>query len=657
MGELRSGYAANILSEIMGLDVPAEAGSAFLDCATGGGVAADVVMVVGELMRRRGDVDDVLAAAMCAVLGHLWAGHASVYGRDLRQIFANWCAVCGSLVEAFGIAPGAMYDRLMRAEGYVCRDLAEADGALLYVDGRDVYATPRLARMSRQISGILCNWIVDDANIIDITKEEIEEKATYEDKGRICKPHEGQVDAVWAFCHRRLTVVAGGPGTGKTSMVVCQILRIAFENCGLKPQDILLAAPTGKAAQRMIEAISQAAATMTDSNLKLYFEQLEAQTLHRLLSLKRGKMSPYACGEKLAAKLVIVDEVSMVELPLAKLLFEAIDPEVTRLVLVGDPNQLPPVGTGEILTNFVNDEDLSAYSGDERIFYENLRKCTKVLTKNFRAAGAPEIVGWQEGIIAGAPEAAEKPATKVDALRFEGAEYCTEVTQLNSVIGKWIETMKAQFEADEKKSLEKAANGLVWRYGKEMDLAELGSVFDFFDRGYRVLSSVNDGSYGVKRLNNRIKAALGLNPKYEFPCGSLVMLTENNYRINHFNGDTGIVVLRELDVNGEKYAPLVAFPVLTKSGERTFEFFALETVAPMLQLAFAITIHKSQGSEYAHGLIVLPPQESMLLSRNLLYTAVSRMRRSVVVLGTRETMQACIGPVRRYDPLLPYATQ
>ena len=261
MGELRSGYAANILSEIMGLDVPAEAGSAFLDCATGGGVAADVVMVVGELMRRRGDVDDVLAAAMCAVLGHLWAGHASVYGRDLRQIFANWCAVCGSLAEAFGIAPGAMYDRLMRAEGYVCRDLAEADGALLYVDGRDVYATPRLARMSRQISGILCNWIVDDANIIDITKEEIEEKATYEDKGRICKPHEGQVDAVWSFCHRRLTVVAGGPGTGKTSMVVCQILRIAFENCGLKPQDILLAAPTGKAAQRMIEAISQAAAT------------------------------------------------------------------------------------------------------------------------------------------------------------------------------------------------------------------------------------------------------------------------------------------------------------------------------------------------------------------------------------------------------------
>ena len=110
-------------------------------------------------------------------------------------------------------------------------------------------------------------------------------------------------------------------------------------------------------------------------------------------------------------------------------------------------------------------------------------------------------------------------------------------------------------------------------------------------------------------------------------------------------------------MNGEKYAPLVAFPVLTKSGERTFEFFALETVAPMLQLAFAITIHKSQGSEYAHGLIVLPPQESMLLSRNLLYTAVSRMRRSVVVLGTRETMQACIGPVRRYDPLLPYATQ
>ena len=93
------------------------------------------------------------------------------------------------------------------------------------------------------------------------------------------------------------------------------------------------------------------------------------------------------------------------------------------------------------------------------------------------------------------------------------------MTQLNSVIGKWIDTMKAQFEADEKKSLEKAANGLVWRYGKEMDLAEIGSVFDCFDRGYRVLSSVNDGTYGVKRLNYRIKAALGLNPKYEFPCG------------------------------------------------------------------------------------------------------------------------------------------
>lgn len=657
MGVLREGFAASILREIIRRGASLAEKRPFLDRVTGSCAPPEVVVAVGELTRRHGDDDDdVLAATLCAILTHLWRGHAAVYGRDLSGIFSDWRSALNKEIGDFSVTPEAMLDRLSRADRYVCSDLSKADGALLYYDGgHDVYATPRMARMRRRISEILSNWMSCKAQHIRITKKKISENASYRVGGKVFEPHAAQVDAVSSFCRDRLTVVAGGPGTGKTSMVVCQILRIAFEVCKMEPQEILLTAPTGKAAQRMTEAIAQAAERLEDDALREKFKRLEAQTLHRVLSLQKGKLSPYACGEKLSARLVVVDEVSMVELPLAMTMFEAIDPQKTRLVLVGDPNQLPPVGTGEILSSFVNDEKLDDVAREEREFYDNLHRCVKKLTQNYRAKDAPEIVAWQEGIIAGDERAATKAPTPIDSLRFEGAEYCASVYELGAAVNKWVETMKSQYEDERGESLAAGVSRLDFSADgvDEADFEVIRRAFDFFDRGYRVLSTVNDGVFGVESLNRRIMTALGLSNASEFPKGALVMLTANNYRINHFNGDTGIVVVRRTKT-GEAES-FVAFPKMSASGGRTFEFFPLGMVASTLQSAFAITIHKSQGSEYERGLIVLPPQGSALLSRNLLYTAVSRMRRGVVVLGLRETLEACVKPERQLDPKLPYA--
>lgn len=653
MGVLREGFAASILREIVGREASSAEKRPFLDCVTGACAPPEVVVAVGELTRRHGDDDDVLASALCAILTHLWRGHAAVYGRDLSGIFSDWCAALKKEIGDSDVTPDAMLERLKRAKRYVCRDLSKADGALLYYDvGHDVYATPRIERMRRRISEILSDWMSCKAQPIRITEKKIRENASYRIGGKVFEPHAAQVDAVSAFCRHQLTVVAGGPGTGKTSMVVCQILRIAFETCKMEPQEILLTAPTGKAAQRMTEAMAQAAERLEDEALREKFKRLEAQTLHRVLSLQKGKMSPYACGEKLSAKLVVVDEVSMVELPLAMTMFEAIDPQKTRLVLVGDPNQLPPVGTGEILSNFDNNEDLVGICEEERIFYDSLHQCVNKLTENYRTRDAPKIVEWQEGIIAGDEHAATVAATSIDALRFEGAEYCESVYELGTAVNKWVESMKLRYEDKHGEPLDEALKQLKICALDGGDYRQIRCVFDFFDRGYRVLSTVNDGAFGIGSLNRRIKAALGFSDASEFPIGSLVMLTANNYRINHFNGDTGIVVLR-CRANGET-EPFVAFPKVSASGESSFEFFPLGIVASTLQAAFAITIHKSQGSEYERGLIVLPPQESALLSRNLLYTAVSRMRRSVVVLGLRETLESCVKPDRQLDPKLPF---
>lgn len=634
--------------------------------AAGGGIMGEAAACVRRLMARQGCEDVVLAAALCAVLSYLWSGHASVSFGSLPSIFEAqsdfWASQTGADAWRGQITAQAMAERFAaRKEAFVCRNADEARGKLLHEDAhRCVYATPRMARIAREVSSNLKRFFDKDEEIIGVSRQTIEERASFRDKsGEICKPHEAQTDAVMSFCKHRLTVIAGGPGTGKTSMVVCQILRIAFEDAHFEPQDVLLAAPTGKAAQRMQEAIRDVSPRLEDGALRAKFDALKAQTLHRALSLRSGLLSPYASGEKLTAKLVIVDEVSMIELPLAAQLLTAIDPKKTRLVLVGDPNQLPPVGTGEILSGFANCEDIAADDAEERMFYENMRNCAVTLTENFRAKNAPKIAEAQTAIAQGTFDASricEMPK-EVGDIRFSGIEYFCGMGQIDRVLDRWIETMRERYRqmaGECGESLDEAV-GMLGNYGDSPEeKAVLERVFRLFDSEFRILSPVNAGVCGTKSLNRKMIARLMPGSKQDMPSGSIAMLTQNDYAINHFNGDTCIVLAMNRSGSKGEGAQAAAFPAIDGSGKISFEFFPLHSVKTSLEIAFAITVHKSQGSEYRRGLIALPPQKSPLLSRNMLYTAVSRTREGALLLADRAILEECARNARTFDPRLPY---
>ncbi len=634
--------------------------------APAGGVMGEAAVCVRRLMARQDCEDAVLAAALCAILSYLWSGHASVSFGSLPSIFAAqsdfWASQTGADAWRGTITAQAMAERFAaRKEAYVCQNADEARGKLLHEDAhRRVYATPRMARIAREVSSNLKRFFDEDEDIIDVSRHTVEERASFSDNsGEICRPHEAQTDAVISFCHHRLTVIAGGPGTGKTSMAVCQILRIAFEDAHIAPQDILLAAPTGKAAQRMQEAIRDVSRRLPVGALREKFDALKAQTLHRALSLRSGLLSPYASGEKLPVKLVIIDEVSMIELPLAAQLLTALDPKKTRLVLVGDPNQLPPVGTGEILSGFANCEEIASDDAEERMFYENMRNCAVTLTENFRAKNAPEIAEAQTAIAQGDFGglrfcASPKP---VGEIRFSGVEYCSSMGQIDDILARWIETMRERYRqmaGASGESLEEAVRMLGNYADSPEEKGVLERVFRLFDSEFRILSPVNAGVCGTKSLNRKMIARLMPGSKQDMPSGSLAMLMQNDYAINHYNGDTGIVLTLNRSGSKGEGAQAVAFPSIGAGGKMTFEFFPLHSVKTSLEIAFAITVHKSQGSEYRRGLIALPPQKSPLLSRNMLYTAVSRTREGALLLAERAILEACVRNARTFDPRLPY---
>lgn len=692
MGVARSGYGLSILSSIDGVEGLSNGGeSRFLDQATGYGISEDIVECVAEAMRSHADADDTAAIALCAILEYLWSGHASVYRSQLGEIFEKWCGDRKERVIDRDLVERLNSEQLMawldKDTWYVCRDLSKSSHSVLYYDSvRDAYAIVRMARLEHGVSADLGAWFNGAIASAQkrVSREEIARRASFVDSsGETCAPHEHQIDAVESFCRHRLTVIAGGPGTGKTSMAVCQILRIAFEDEGYKPSDILLAAPTGKAAQRMKEAIRAAALHIDDPEIRKKFESLEGQTLHRILRILPNRLSPYACGEQLRAKLVIIDEVSMMDLPLSALLFRALDPQKTRLVLVGDPNQLPPVNTGEILSNFTQTADCEKLPLNYRNFYGLLRECTTFLTKNYRAKDAPEIVSWQMQMIGlscefsgvsrhdevsaedNAAVTAHRPK-RVSDVRFENVEYCSDLSSSGELLEKWAHFIQTSYEKKYSRTFLSDLNALAEYDASKQEILE--RFFSHLDSGYRILTPLNSGEFGVSRINDYLMQKLGLNGKYGIPVGCLVMLMENNYRIGHFNGDTGIVVLKNdasspceagtaeaVDARKHRrFVPYVAFPSVGSGDGKKIDLEPLDTLLNSIKPAFAITIHKSQGSEYRHGLVFLPPgMSSLLLSPNLLYTAVSRMKKSVVLMAKESSFRACVQSKRVCDPGLP----
>jgi exodeoxyribonuclease V alpha subunit len=364
----------------------------------------------------------------------------------------------------------------------------------------------------------------------------------------------------------KVSVITGGPGTGKTT-IVKGLLRILEK----KNRRIALAAPTGRAAKRMQEATGR-----------------EARTLHRLLELD-PKSGGFTRNEEspLDLDVLVVDEVSMVDLLLFDRLLAALPPSA-QLVLVGDVDQLPSVGPGSVLADVIS---------------SNTVQTTK-LDRIFRQAEQSLIITNAHRINRGEMPRLEKSATpeNVDFYMIERRDPDDVLATIKELI----------------------QNRIPSRFGVD-------PIDDV-----QVLTPMNKGSLGVASMNRELQALL--NPRGEtltrgsrvFRTGDKVMQLRNNYDLGVFNGDIG----RVKSVDLEDHAVTIRFD------DRDVVYGPAEL--DELNLAYACSIHKSQGSEFPVVVIPLSTQHWVMLQRNLLYTAVTRGRRLVVIVGSSKALSAAV---------------
>lgn len=430
--------------------------------------------------------------------------------------------------------------------------------------------------------------MLHDLNIqCDITEMEAEHRLRAVEQNMNMPLDEMQRRAVIEAVRHGVLILTGGPGTGKTTTINTMIRY--FEGEGM---DIRLAAPTGRAAKRMTEATGY-----------------EAQTIHRLLEVsgnpedeeqkngfQRNMENP------LEADVIIIDETSMVDLPLMHALLSAVSIG-TRLILVGDRNQLPSVGPGSVLKDIINSRCFSIV----------------MLTKIFRQAGESDIVVNAHKINRGEPVVLDNKSRDFFFLKRQDANTIISVvlTLIQKKLPKYVQA-------------------------------------DMFD--IQVLTPMRKGLLGVERLNGILQEYLNPPDKNKaekeygdkkFRVGDKVMQIKNNYQLEWevctkygmtvdkglgiFNGDMGIVKI----INEYEETMAVEYD---EHRMVTYPFQMLDE----LELAYAITIHKSQGSEYPAVVMPLLKGPRQLYNRNLLYTAVTRARKCVTLVGSDSVFQEMI---------------
>jgi exodeoxyribonuclease V alpha subunit len=381
----------------------------------------------------------------------------------------------------------------------------------------------------------------------------------------------GQTEALRAALSGRLTVVTGGPGTGKTT-----VLRALLSVCGRAGIRVLLAAPTGRAARRMRDATG-----------------MEARTIHRLLEyapggggFRKNQSDPLDCA------LLVVDEASMVDTLLMHHLIRAL-PRDCALLLVGDADQLPSVGAGQVLRDII-DSGIAV---------------TVELTEAFRQARESDIVVNAHRILQGLPPEGERSRGEGDFLFVEQDSPAMAVERIVELV---------------------------------RDLIPRRLSVDPLD-GIQVLAPMHKGEAGSAGLNRALQAALNpdgaaLAPP-ELQLGSLwralrvgdkVMQRRNNYDKGVFNGDVGKVV----GARSDDESVVVSF-----EGEEIT--YGLDEVG-QLSLAYALSVHKAQGSEYPAVVLSLLGEHAAMLQRNLLYTAITRARRFAVIVGSRAALKTAV---------------
>ena len=553
----------------------------------------DVIGVTGALLsaeRARGHSCIDLAALAG---GSPWGLHAE--GATLPDL-----AVCRSILErsalcGSGIEPSALV----------------LDGTLLYLY-RYYAAEQRLARTVR--TRIDASIAQGDATVAIVT---LFRKLfpVMGDGGT-----DWQAVAATSALRNRLSIITGGPGTGKTTTTAKILALLLQQEPALR---IALAAPTGKAAARLAESITNGAATLPiDDAIRVALPR-EARTLHRLLGYQPwDDCFARNAGNPLADDVVVVDEASMVDLLMMDALFAALRPGA-RIILLGDPDQLASVDTGYVLGDLCRAADaggdthgiplatLYAELSGQRIPSDAtatpLRDAVVRLHRSYRFEAHPGI-----GELANAVRSGD--AGMAIAVLQDSAD--GDVSQADHVDS--VDALLAPILPSFERYLSAAT--------PEDALQTLGE--------FRVLCAVREGTHGVAGLNRAIERWLrerGVQTRTRWYDRRPVLVTANDPANGLFNGDMGVTF------TSNDNRSLVYFPD-SVGGVRAVAPARL----PEHETAWAMTAHKSQGSEFAHVVLVLPRDDSPVLTRELLYTAVTRARESVRIVGSVSVIEAAV---------------
>jgi exodeoxyribonuclease V alpha subunit len=439
-----------------------------------------------------------------------------------------------------------------------------------------------------------------------------------------------------------LALITGGPGTGKTTTAVGLIRALAW--MGVPMESVAIAAPTGKAAQRLSESIANGLAStsrdIADAGLRAMAPG--PQTLHRLLgwSPSSARFARHE-NDPLPYRVVIVDEASMIDLAMMDRLLRALSDDA-RLVLFGDADQLPSVEAGAVF------RDMCASLGAVR------------LTTNLRVAGdtgAGRIVGAAEAVISGVVDvrfaAAVATRGSVDEVVFEGVEHLA--VGWSDVDGALLERWWRALVATGDEFARRTSRTYRWRGGAfgDEDGAELRSLHEHYARA-RILCATRGSGLptSADAINARFLALLrgggglrgrGWRVGFELLPGAPVLVQRNDYERGLYNGDQGVIV--RVDPGDDGGSRLMGvFP----RGGRSFDVVPLDAsvdIAP----AFALTVHKAQGSEFDHVALVLPEADMPLLTRELIYTAITRARRSALIVGAKELLARAVARTSSRD--------
>ncbi|MDD3153674.1 MAG: exodeoxyribonuclease V subunit alpha [Victivallaceae bacterium] len=538
------------------------------------------------------------------LLGRIDEGKLSLGERRRLAAFAAGALAMRAVLNggtAFDPAPGFTLGDLqfsageLRAGAQCVPGVLELEFGLIYLAGyrsREVFAAETIRRRRAM-----------PPPMPPITQARVAEVM-----GNFAPPAEGenlQITAVVTALSNHVAVISGGPGCGKTT-VAAAVLALELErNFALR---IVLVAPTGKAQSRLAESIrSNAPKLRIAPEIQNRLESFTATTLHQLLKIDPRTHLPKRNGENpLSADLLVLDESSMVPLGRMFELFSAL-PDSCRILLLGDRHQLASIESGAVFAELCRPE--AAVRTTELIW-------------NYRSQSAPHVAcaGRLIRELADCADANEIACVTRELALLSGPDYRFEPAgsaELRSVIEPVFRNGHSLTELP----------GAARQGGAEamefaMDLAER----------FRILTSMRDGPLGVNAFNRRMLVELGL--EGDHAPGVPLMIAENSYELGLMNGDTGLFWRAE---SGEVRA-------FFDRGARSFSLAEL----PPFETAFAMTVHKSQGSGYERVLLILPGQGGeALLTRELVYTGVTRSSGELILRTSPETLRYALSRVTR----------